>query len=287
MNSYFKGWYFKAQNPRQTVAIIPAMHIDEKGQKSASIQIIADQGVWNINFPYDHFSCLRKKLQVKIDGNIFSDQGLILNIKTDEITVYGQLKFGSLSPVRYDIMGPFRYVPFMECRHSVFSLTHTVNGLLEINGHSYRFDNDTGYIEGDRGGSFPETYAWTQCNFFDESPCCIMLSAAEIPLGVFHFTGIIGVILWRGKEYRIATYLGAKVVHISDGSIVISQGKFKLTASLIRKQDNLLYSPVRGSMKRLIHESLSCTAHYSFEKDGQILFDFITDRASFEYEFEQ
>ena len=286
MNNYFKGWYFKAQNDKQTVAIIPAIHIDGKGEKSASIQIISDNGVWNIRFPYEQFSCRRNKLQVKIGENIFSNQGLTLNAKTDEVTACGNLKFGPLSPICYDIMGPFRYVPFMECRHSVFSMTNTVSGGLSINGHSYRFDNDAGYIEGDRGRSFPKVYAWTQCNFFDESPCSIMLSVADIPLGAIHFTGIIGVILWHGKEYRIATYLGAKVAYIGNGKIAVSQGRLKLTATLIKKQDNPLYAPVRGGMKRLIRESLSCTARYSFEEDGKTLFDFNIDRASFEYEFE-
>ena len=85
----------------------------------------------------------------------------------------------------------------------------------------------------------------------------------------------------------VATYLGAKAAHIGNGKIAVSQGRFKLTATLIKKQDNRLYAPVRGGMKRLIRESLSCTASYSFEEDGKTLFDFYTDRASFEYEFEK
>lgn len=287
MNNYFKGWYFKAQNRSQTLALIPAMHIDENGEKSSSIQIITDNGVWNARLPYEQFSCRGNKLQVKIGENVFSEQGLKLNIKTDEITACGSLKFGPLSPIRYDIMGPFRYVPFMECRHSVFSMTHTVNGVINVNGEEYRFDDDVGFIEGDRGRSFPKVYAWTQCNFIDEAPCSIMLSVADIPLGAFHFTGIIGVILWRGKEHRIATYLGAKAEHIGNGKLVISQGRFNLTATLIKKQDKPLFAPVRGDMKRLIRESPSCTACYSFEEDGKKLFEFETDRAAFEYEFEK
>lgn len=93
--------------------------------------------------------------------------------------------------------------------------------------------------------------------------------------------------MWHGKEYRIATYLGAKAAHIGNGKIAVSQGRFKLTATLIKKHDNPLYAPVRGGMKRLIRESLSCTASYSFEEDSKTLFDFKTDRASFEYEFEK
>ena len=50
MNHYFKGWYFKAQNANQTIALIPAMHIDKTQEKSASLQIISDNGVWFIPF---------------------------------------------------------------------------------------------------------------------------------------------------------------------------------------------------------------------------------------------
>ena len=75
---------------------------------------------------------------------MFCEQGLKLNIKTDAFTAYGDLTFGPLSTICYDIMGPFRYVPFMECRHSVFSMTHTVNGSLNINGDKHEFDNGAG-----------------------------------------------------------------------------------------------------------------------------------------------
>lgn len=287
VNRYFKGWYFKSQNKTQTVAVIPAIHIDEKGQKSASIQVITDAGVWNTTFSYEQFSCRQKKLQVVIGENLFSEHGLTLNLKTDQLTACGSLKFGPLAPICYDIMGPFRFVPFMECRHSVFSMAHTVTGSLCINGQEYVFERDTGYIEGDRGRSFPEAYAWTQYNFFDESPCSLMLSVAKIPLGALRFTGIAGVILWRGKEYRIATYLCAKATHIGNREISVSQGRFKLTATLLKGQDHPLYAPVLGGMKRFIRESVSCTVHYSFEENGKTLFDFTTDRASFEYEYDK
>jgi hypothetical protein len=59
----------------------------------------------------------------------------------------GDLRFIAPVQPRYDIMGPFRCVPFMECRHSVFSLYHTSAACCaERPGH--QFDGGTGYIEG-------------------------------------------------------------------------------------------------------------------------------------------
>ena len=112
-----------------------------------------------------------------------------------------------------------------------------------------------------------------------------MLSVAEIPLGTIRFKGVIGVILWHGKEYRIATYLGARVVNVGNGKLVVKQGSLNLTAELIKKQDKLLYAPVRGSMKRMIHESSSCTAYYRFTENGKTRFEFVTNQAAFEYEW--
>lgn len=62
-----------------------------------------------------------------------------------------------------------------------------------------------------------------------------MLSVADIPMAGIHFTGIIGVVLWHGKEYRLATYLGAKVSQNQNGKIRIVQGNMELEVCLLEK----------------------------------------------------
>ena len=285
---YFEGRYYKSQNTNQTVALIPAKHVDSNGKQSASIQLITDQGAFCTWHPYHEFHSLHD--HVRIGENHFSEHGLILNLKTDEVTAFGILSFGPLSPLRYDIMGPFRYMPLMECRHSVFSMTHSVQGRLVINGIEYIFDPGVGYMEGDRGRSFPSVYAWTQCLFEDTStqaPCSIMLSVADIPFALTHFTGIIGAIQWRGKQYRIATYLGAKAIYIGEGVIIVKQGCYQLTARLVRKLDKPLYAPLSGGMTRIIHEDPSCSVYYHLTKNSHTVFEFISDHAAFEYEYDR
>jgi hypothetical protein len=145
------------------------------------------------------------------------------------------------------------------------------------------FSNDTGYIECDRAGLSPKI-CLDQCNFFAASKQRFAFRC-DIPLGILRITGVIGAILWRGRQYRIATYLGAKAETVDGGRLVVRQGKLKLTARLIKKQESLLYAPVGGVMTRKIRESLSCTAYYLLEEDGKTLFEIISDRASFEYEY--
>lgn len=277
--NYFKGWYFKCSSQNKTIAFIPAFHRNN-GRGSASLQIITDEAAYNI--PFHSLTYREKPLYAKLGDSIFSNEGIRLHIQTDKFSAEGTLKFGNLSPIRYDIMGPFGFIPFMQCRHSIYSMKHDIDGQVTINERQYVFQNGTGYIEGDCGYSFPKQYIWTQCCFKNSS---LMLSVADIPMLGVHFTGIIGIVFLCGKEYRIATYLGAKISHISKNAVTVQQGDYILTVKLIKKNPHPLLAPDNGNMSRTIHESASCKAYYKFEYKKKILCEFISDRASFEFEF--
>lgn len=276
---YFKGWYFKCSSKNKTIAFIPAFH-SRNNNETASLQIITDENSYNLSFPFLEYS--EKPLYIRIGNNVFSENGIIINIKSDKLTVKGNLQFGKFSPIGYDIMGPFKYIPFMQCRHSVYSMRHQVSGNLTVNNQHINFQSGIGYMEGDCGTSFPNRYIWTQCFFGNGS---LMLSAADIPMLGLNFTGIIGVIYLNGKEYRIATYLGAKICEINSSSITVVQGSYKLNAKLIKNNAHSLAAPDNGKMNRIIHESASCKAYYKFSYKNKILCEFISDRASFEFEY--
>ncbi|MCH5269706.1 MAG: hypothetical protein J1E83_03070 [Lachnospiraceae bacterium] len=279
MKGFFYGWYLKCQSGAQTLAVIPAFH--KAGKKcTCSVQIITDKNSWTISFPADKFHHAGD--HISIDRNLFCRRGIRLEIHTPEVDVKGRLRFGPLSPLKYDIMGPFVLVPHLECRHSVFSMTHSVCGTVYVNEEKYVFKDAWGYWEGDRGRSFPKDYVWTQCCFSGGS---LMLSVADIPIAGFHFNGVICVVLWQGREYRLATYLGARAVQIRDGRIRIIQGNLELEAKLLKKAVNPLQAPAMGDMVRTIHESAASRAYYRFRKGKNTLFAFETDRASFEYEY--
>lgn len=279
MHNYFCGWYFKCQSHSQTLALIPAFHKSGK-DRSCSIQLITDSGSWNIPFPDSDFR--KSRSCITIAGSRFGKDGIHLELQSPGLTAAGSLTFGPFTPICYDIMGPFALVPFMECRHSVLSMKHTVNGELSINGVPYTFHNAVGYLEGDRGRSFPSEYAWTQCSFPEGA---LMLSAAEIPIGRVRFTGVIGVIHWQGREYRLATYLGARAVKIKAGEMVIRQGSMRLMIKQLEKAAHPLQAPDNGVMCRTIHEQASCRIFYEFQRDGRILFSFVAPNAAMEYEF--
>lgn len=279
MHNYFYGWYLKCQSNSQTLAVIPAVHQSGK-KRTCSIQIITDDDVWTVPFSADAFH--RAGMNILISENKFGKSGIRLSIHTPQLRAEGKLDFGPLSPLRYDIMGPFALVPFMECRHSVWSMRHPVRGTVYINDREYSFQNGYGYWEGDRGRSFPKNYVWSQCCFPHGS---LMLSVADIPIAGFKFAGIICNVLWRGKEYRLATYLGAKLKYLNNKRLKITQGNMELEACLLEPDGHPLKAPANGDMVRTIHESASCRARYRFRKNGRTVFAFETEKASFEYEY--
>ncbi len=284
--SAFCGWYFRCQSETQTVAVIPATHSADGGPSdsglSGSIQIITDSGCFGASLPGGF---VRENAPIAVLGGCqFRESGLRLALHTGAVDAEGELRFDDLTPLRYDVMGPFRYVPFMECRHSVFSMRHRVNGCLRVAGTDYRFVNGDGYIEGDRGRSFPRKYAWTQC-FFDGGS--LMLSAAEIPLGPVRFTGVIAAVLLGGREYRLATYLGARAMKCAGGELVLRQGDTTLTAALLDTNAAPLRAPENGAMTRLIRENAACRARYELVKGGRRLLSVEADNAAFEYEYDR
>lgn len=279
MRNYFCGWYLRCQSDQQTLAVIPSVH-RTKESKCCAIQLITDTQSFQVSFPYSDFQ--KQGYQISIAGNRFGKEGITLDIHTPGLLATGFVRFGPFTPIQYDIMGPFRYVPFMQCRHSVYSMCHSVDGELTVNGTPYVFRDSVGYIEGDRGYSFPSKYVWTQYSFLDGT---LMLSIADIPIGGFHFTGVIGIVLLRGKEYRLATYLGAKAVKIKAGEIIVRQGSFSLTVTPQKQSGHPLRAPINGAMARTIHEHPSRKVLYLFEENGIPLLALDAPNAAFEYEY--
>ena len=204
---YFEGWYFKHQNPQgQTLALIPAFHIDRDGRRTASLQVISKDQAWWLEYPEAQLQVSRQPFQVQTGQSSFGSQGIDLHIQQDNLSLCGSLHYGPFTALRSDIMGPFRFFAGMQCAHGVISMGHSLSGALELNGEHLDFSDGIGYIETDRGRSFPTKYLWTQCVWDGPDQGSLMLAIATIPLPVGGFTGCICSVLYHGQEYRLATY---------------------------------------------------------------------------------
>lgn len=288
---YFEGYYFKCDGKTDSVAFIFGKQ-SEKGGKSSFIQILTKDCSFYQEFKNGAaFSKGRRNFDISIGENRVRHSGLSLNIDNGDLRAKGEVCFGEFSPVKYDVMGFFKFFPFMECRHTVVSMLHPCNGQIEINGQIYNFDGGSCYIEGDRGKSFPQKYFWTQCNMFDgfSAPLSVFASCARIPYLGNIFTGTVCVIQSDGREFRIATYLGAEVKEFSKKRLFLVQGRGKRRLTLeIENLDpfengRALSAPKNGGMSRTIHEKLYANVRYKFTIGTRVEFNFISNRAAFEY----
>ena len=281
---YFEGWYFKHQNPQgQTLALIPAFHIDREGRRTASLQVISKDQAWWLEYSETQLKVSQRLFQVQIGQSSFGHQGINLHIQQDNLSLCGSLHYGPFTALRSDIMGPFRFFAGMQCAHGVISMGYSLSGTLELNGERLDFTGGTGYIETDRGRSFPSRYLWTQCVWDGAEQGSLMLAIAAIPLPVGSFTGCICSVLYQGREYRLATYRGARIEAWSPSGAAIRQGRYRLEAELLNEQRQPLRAPVEGRMERTIHESLCAEVRYRFWHGGSLLFQHTDPNASFEY----
>jgi hypothetical protein len=274
MNGRFEGWYFKHQANGKSLAVIPGRSSD-----SAFIFIITNEESHHISYPLSEY--YKNKNRIKVGENIFSSDGIFLNIQESELSLSGEISYTNLTPINGDIMGPFKFFP-MECRHGIISMNHFLSGSVIFNGEIQSFTDGKGYIESDSGRSFPKEYTWVHCNSFDTN-CSIMASVARIPFYGLRFWGCICVVWLDGKEYRLATYKGVKILRNERGIIELKQGKYKLSISVDAQNGQILPAPNSGKMSRIIRETLSCPANFRFTEGDVCLFEEKSDFASYEY----
>ena len=270
---FFEGWYFKHQNKSCTVSVIPGI-----STSGAFIQIITNEASYNVDFPKEQFS---QDEVIKIGKNIFSFNGISLDIKTREFNVEGELIYRDLTPLDNDIMGPFRFLP-MICRHGIISMHHKVEGQIKINGEIFKFTDGTGYIEKDSGNSFPKRYVWVQSNDFNQK-CSVMAAIADVPFCRFQFKGVICAIHYKEKEYKISTYNGGKILRCTKEKIIIANKTLRLDVSLLEQKGLNLNAPINGKMTKIIKEVPSCSAKFKFFENNTLIFDMTSTKTSCEF----
>ncbi|MGD1832682.1 MAG: tocopherol cyclase family protein [Sphaerochaetaceae bacterium] len=284
--NYFEGWYFKmvSSNGNHVTAVIPGVSLSEESPH-AFIQIISTdmQKTLYFTFPLDQFSYSRKDFHIQIANSSFSSDHLHLDISQDGKTITGDLSFigHALLPkslLNPSIMGPFAYLPKMECNHGIVSMRHQVLGSLSIGGKKSLFDDGTGYIEKDWGTSFPSSWVWLHTNTAGDSDFSFLLSYATIPVTKKRgFNGLICFLMTDNGLYRFATYNRSKVsrfeVDKERVAITLKRKNLILDVDAVCSSSGILQSPVKGNMERAITESITSIISLSLKnRDGDTLF---------------
>lgn len=272
---YFEGWYFKqtSGDERTIISFIPGISLFE-GDLHGFIQYILvtiddnDKKTTRtgyVRYDIDSFFNHDKPFSILVGQSTFSERDLYINIKDNGFNIEGKLKLGPLLPIKTsllmpNIMGPFAYLPVMECYHGIVSMNHTVDGNLVIAGRDVDFKGGKGYIEKDWGTSFPSKYVWIHSNHFRCKDTSLFLSIAHIPFMKSSFTGFISNLVMEGREYRFATYNRSKLtvnkITPQDVLIELHNSNAKLTVEAYIKNPGELVAPVMGHMSKTIKEEL-------------------------------
>ena len=160
-------------------------------------------------------------------------------------------------------MGPYAFVPFLECYHGIVSMDHAIQGELNVGGENIDFTNGRGYIDKDWGRSFPSAYIWMQSNHFQESNISIKASVAKIPWIKNAFVGFIAGIWLKNHLIQFTTYNGSRLrkCQISKDTVELTMENQNYKLDIIAHRDHAteLASPIFGAMEGRIEESMTST----------------------------
>lgn len=296
---YFEGWYFKhvSADQRFSIALIPGIALSSQ-DPHAFIQVFVVHHDEKPSLTYHYFRysiedfhAEKDRFFVTIGANVFSLDKVVLAINQQGVELKGTFHYVNLTPLKNNlfspsIMGPFAYLPAMECYHGVVSLTHTIHGTIQYQENTYVLDGGKGYLEKDWGRSFPENYVWIQGNHFSENDVSFFFSYAKIPYLGMKFLGLICHVYIQGTHYRFATYNAAKVkkemLTKNHAYYELKKGSLRLKIEASIDHVSELASPKDGKMDHVIKEGLSGRVHIELKRGRTILFDGVSTSAGIE-----
>ncbi len=278
---YFEGWYYKliSQDETSALAIIPGIAMDEKGEKQAFIQVLNGKSLEAeyYRFEAESFQAHPSKFELKLADNFFSAS----QIKLNHPELKGELHFKNqvgwpkpwYSP---GIMGPFSFIPFMECYHGILSMDHKIEGQIHFKGVDYNFDGGRGYMEKDWGHSFPSAYIWMQSNHFSKSGISVKASVAKIPWLGSSFVGFIAGVWLKDRLIQFTTYNFTKLKksRVSDHYVEIQMENrnHRLKIIATKSEATSLASPIAGFMDGRISESMTSKLEIElFDKKKKVI----------------
>ena len=267
---YFEGWYYKLVDASEVAryAVIPGIFLsDDPARHHAFVQVLdgATGAASYHRYPAEAFVAAPDAFEVSVGPNRFSASGLHLDIDDGERRVTADVALGELAPwpVRPwspGVMGPYAFIPWMECNHGVLSFDHRLDGHLTLDGARIDLTGGRGYLEKDWGAAFPAGYVWMQSNHFATPGTSLVASIAIVPWIRSAFPGFLVGLHHDGLLHRFATYTGARTEHlrITDDRVewTITDRHRQLEVHARRAAAGLLLGPTREQMESRVGETM-------------------------------
>lgn len=282
--NYFEGWYIKTTDKEQdlSIALIPGVAHFSKDESFIQYNIVYKGNTYSgkITFERDQFDTIGEPQNVMMPKFVFNEKGLKASLENESDHILLNLTFGLFLPIQQSlfapsIMGPLEYIN-MPCSHDIVSMKHTVKGFVVINGETVTLTNGTGYIEKDRGSTFPSKYVWAHSNGFDANhDASLFLSVAQLDKGPLSAVGAIAIYHDGKKEHRFATYLGSRVkvdvnADKSAYTVTLSDTFKSMEATVSLSNGSKLIAPMNEGMDYPIKETVKSDISLTFSpKNGK------------------
>ena len=297
--NFFEGWYFKLvdANQEEVFAFIPGLIKGKKAEHSHSFIHLIDGSkafMHYLKLPVEEFSAARDKFAVKVADSSFSLQSLELNVDEPEFSVQGQLAFSRVSKwpdsfLSPGSMGPYNFLPRMQCYSQVCAMDMALSGQLTANGRTVNLDGGRGYVEKNWGSAFPYSWIWVQANSFP-SPASISCSLGHIPMPLgTSFRGFLIGLMVEDEFFEFTTANRSKVhIQLSGADIVLQamNKKYLLTMATATREESFitLLGPRDGQMVPLLQENLQGRVSVKLQRrgDNKILFQETSNCAGIE-----
>jgi hypothetical protein len=285
MKHYFEGWYYKIVDSKgdHSFAVIPGISIGQ-WDTHAFIQILdTDNKVSYFRYDINDFQFNENEFEIMIGDNYFSKSRFRLSLVGIDLSIQGDLYFSNIMEfpktfLRPGVMGPFLYIPWMECYHDIINIQHEIIGHLKINSETVEFNQGIGYIEKNWGRSMPKSWIWFQSNHFQPDDVSLSLNIGKASCLSCSFIGFIAVFCYKDRIFMFTTYNGSRIkkLYYSRKRMIVSikDCRFRLDMTITHAKGGTIKAPVNGQMSRDIIESINAVVKLRFsDRAGNVLYE--------------
>ena len=273
-SEFFEGWYYKFENEHHhAFALIVGVSIGTM-EKTAFIQFVDGQTHKTLYFKFDfeQFLSERKAFSLQLGKNSFTKNHVYLDLPS----LKGELFFSDhvswqKSILAPNIMGPLSYFPFLECNHSIVSLSNTVKGEINLEGRTHAFQTGKGYIEKDWGRSFPKAHIWLQSSHFSSGSATVSVAIARMKILGKEVLGYAASFMLKEEHYLFSSYNFSKLVVRQNGKqlvLLFKNKRFELSIETEISKVVALKTPTPLGMNGLVQESLNACLNMTLKHQG-------------------
>ena len=286
---YFERWhvYLVDASKQHMLSIVLGVLLQGK-EKYAFIQIGSNIPHLNriVKYPIEAFSYTSDS--ITIENNVLSRDYIQLDLDEEKFQLNGKIIFSQGKQLetkfwRPGLMGPIKWLPFLNSYHEVLSLTHIIMGEINFNNKEISFDEGRGALDKDWGKSFPNVWFWMQCNHFQKHDAAMMVGVARMPIFLNYYTAFAMPFYFNDKTEIYANYTGAHIAKLYRYKgyihLIITEKSKVIALKVFGKEDVPLIASPMGHLIRDVYECIDSKIEVKVTQGGRTVFEDIGECA--------